>query len=144
MTFIIKLVLFILFIYMISVISALIFNAKLKMDKFDGIHWKECFSPLKHLSFMLGTIIAQIPWWIMDQYVMRFYDDECRVCIEEGLCIDPDTKKSCGCNARKKAASPFEKCKKNNFDKIIFNKEEAINHLKNTNYKIKVIYGQQI
>ena len=139
----IKLLLFIIFVYGIAVISALLFNAKLKREKFDGIHWKECFSPIKHLSFILGTIIAQIPWWVMDQYVMRFYDDNCRVCIEDGLCIDPDTKKSCGCNARKKVSSPFEVCKKGNFGKIIFNKEEALNHLNSIKYKIKVVYGEQ-
>ena len=136
-------ILSLLIIYVGGVIFALIYNSRLKQQRFDGIPWKECFDPRKHLSFILGSLIALIPWWVIEQYVMRIYDDECRKCISHGLCVDSDTRKTCGCPAWKKICSPLESCKKKRFGPIIFNKEKALIHLSQTNHKISVKYGQQ-
>lgn len=126
--------------YMIASFVALIVNYRLKKKGYSGIEWKECFFPIKHLSFTIGYIVSLIPWWIMDQYVMRFYDDQCRLCILQREC-KVNGVKGCGCDPYKKACSPFEKCSFDNYGPIIFNKVKAINHLLNIKYKIKVTYG---
>lgn len=142
MTLLLKIFAAIIIGYLIATITALFYNRHLKSQKFDGISWIECFSPLKHLSFILGTIISWIPWWIREQYVLRFYHDECRICIQTRHCVDPSGRSHCGCDAFKKACSPLESCKRKKYGKIIFNKKKAIEFLESTNYKIKVTYEQ--
>lgn len=126
--------------YLIASFTALIVNYRLKKKNYTGIEWKECFFPIKHFSFAIGYIVSLIPWWVMDQYAMRFYDPECRICILQRECRLNGVK-GCGCDPYKKACSPFEKCSFNNYYPIIFNKTKAINHLSNIKYKIEVKYG---
>lgn len=126
--------------YLIASITALIVNRNLKKNNYTGISWKECFSPKKHLSFAVGYIVSLIPWWIMDQYAMRFYDIQCGQCIKQKECMVNGVK-GCGCDPYKKACSPFEKCNFDNYFPIIFNKQKAIIHLSKIKYKIEVKYG---
>lgn len=135
---IIYLILF--FSYLLTSFIAMYVNYGLKKKNYTGIEWKECFFPTKHFSFVIGYIISLIPWWIMDQYAMRFYDPECSVCIKRRSC-ERNGIKGCGCDPYKKACSPFEKCSFDNYFPIIFNKQKAINHLSNIKYKIEVKYG---
>ena len=126
--------------YLFACILAIDVNNNLKSKGYTGIPLKECFFPSKHFSFLVGYTVSLIPWWIMDQYAMRFYDPECRICILKKSC-ERDGVKGCGCDPRKKACSPFEKCSFDNYGPIIFNKQKAINHLSNIKYKIEVKYG---
>ena len=112
-------------IYLIACISALIVNYRLKEDGFDGILWYECFLPTKHLSYILGFTISLIPWWIIDQYAIRFYHKKCGVCIKKKKCIQ-NGEQGCGCDPFSKACSPFESCHFGHYGPIIFNKAKAI------------------
>lgn len=126
--------------YLIASISALIVNYRLKKNNYKGIEWRECFFPIKHLSFIVGYIVSLIPWWIMDQYAMRFYNINCRKCIINKNC-QFNGNNGCGCDPYKKACSPFETCSFKFYGPIIFNRKKAINHLSNIKYKIEVKYG---
>jgi hypothetical protein len=121
-------------IYIIACMSSLIVNYKLKLDGFTGILWYQCFSPLKHFSFVLGYTISIIPWWIRDQYALRFYNKKCGICIKKKECIQNGVK-GCGCDPFSKACSPFESCRFGHYGPIIFNKTKAIAKL--SNFKIE-------
>ncbi len=126
--------------YLIACVVAIDVNNNLKRNGYTGIPLKECFFPSKHFSFAIGYIVSLIPWWVMDQYAMRFYDPQCRTCILQRECRVNGVK-GCGCDPYKKACSPFEKCSFNNYGPIIFNKVKAIIHLSKIKYKIEVKYG---
>lgn len=108
--------------YLVNVAIALAFNWSLKNEGLDGIPWKECFSPIKMLSIIIGfTLYIVIPMHVFEQYVLRFYDDECRnTCLlgNNGKC------KSCGCNTLAKMWSPLEKDSRKNWGKIIWSKKK--------------------
>lgn len=123
--------------YTAFVISAICMNAYLKkVKKLTGIGWKECFNPFKMLSVVIGfTLWVIIPMHIFEQYVLRFYDDQCRpTCLlgNKGNCI------SCGCNTKAKMWSPLEKDSKNNWGKIIFSKKAYIELRKKYPINIKI------
>lgn len=123
--------------YVLGVISALIFNYDIKKAKGSkGIEWIECFSPVKMFSVVLGGIMYMIiPMHVFEQYVLRFYDDHCReACLlgNGGKCI------SCDCNTRAKMWSPLEKDSKNNWGKIIWSKKRYAELRKKYPLKIKI------
>lgn len=130
--------------YFFATIVALVYNKRLKRNGFTGIPWKECFFPEKHFSFLIGYFVSKIPKHIIEQYVLRFYDDECQKCYKSGECLHRITKKkTCGCDPYKKACSPFEKCSNSYWGLIIFNKSKAEAFLKSLKYKISITYGDQ-
>lgn len=129
--------------YCIATISALVVNYRLKKDGFEGIKYSECFSPLKHFSFIVGFLISRIPMYVIDQYVLRIYDPVCKNCIRSGICTDGQGNKGCGCNPYAKACSPFETCSFYFWGPIIFNKKKAEEHLKNLNHKIIIEYAKR-
>lgn len=106
--------------YFLISLEALWFNDKLKKEGFTGIPTVQCFNPLKWVSVFFGyTMKWLIPQHIFEQYVLRFYDEECRVdCMLKGKCI------TCGCDAIAKGWSPKEKCSNNNWGPIVFNKRK--------------------
>ncbi|MFZ1704316.1 MAG: hypothetical protein WAT79_08210 [Saprospiraceae bacterium] len=129
--------------YMIASIVAVIMNFNLKKNGFEGIKYSECFSPKKHFSFFVGYTISLIPMYIIDQYVLRFYDPVCEACIRTGECTDGEGNKGCGCDPKAKACSPFEKCSFNYWGPIEFNRKKAIELLYNKNCKISIEYGKR-
>ena len=126
--------------YLIFSLSAVWYNRSLKKQGFTGLKYKECFDPRKHLSILLGFLFSVlIPKHVFDQYALRFYDDQCRKCIETGVCT-LNGEKGCGCDPWKKALSPFETCSFHNYGPIIFNKKKAIDFLLNvTKFEIKKV-----
>lgn len=133
-----KIMYFLLFVYLLSTALALYTNSRLIRDEFKGIPWKECFYPSKHFSFIVGNVFYYIvPLWILDQYVIRFYNENCRKCIESEVCTF-NGKKGCGCNAYKKACSPLEQCSFDFYGPIIFNKKEAKEFLSSIKLTIKI------
>lgn len=124
--------------YFLFASCALWVNYKLLKDGFKGIPWVECFNPKKWISFFIGNVFYYlVPLWILDQYVIRFYSENCRNCIEKEVCIY-NGEKGCGCNAYKKACSPLEQCSFNFYGPIILNKKEANKFLSNIKLTLKI------
>lgn len=114
--------------YIVSVIIALIINNKNKKIGLKGIDVIECFNPFKFLSVAYGYLLKLlIPHHVFEQYVLRFYDEDCSVCIENGKCIGGKVCGSecgCGCDVFAKMYSPLEKDSGGNWDSIVFNKDK--------------------
>lgn len=124
--------------YLIS-FGAIFYNLDLKRSGMKGIPFEECFNPIKWLSFTLGHLISLIPMHVIDQYIMRYADEECRQCVLNGECPH----KKCGCRIEAVVASPLEQCKLGNFGPIIFSKKKFEQKYKLINYKFKVEYGKR-
>lgn len=122
--------------YFIAVASALYVNYHLKFKKnLKGISWAECFSLKKLSSVLIGFILSKVlPLHIIDQYIMRFSDEQCRQCMKEGVC--KFVKKPCGCDPLMMAYSPLEKCPAGNYGKIK-SKKSFTEYLKNYYYILK-------
>ncbi len=134
--FLFKFVVFVLVAYLIGVASAIYVNYNLKFKKhMKGVPWKECFSVFKMASVLIGFLLSKtLPLYIIDQYVMRFSDEQCRQCMEEGVC--KFTNKPCGCDPLMMAYSPLEKCPAGNYGKIKGRKAFK-EYLKEFYYKLK-------
>lgn len=79
----------------------------------------KCFSPLSWLSYVSGNLIMYLcPPHVLEQFMLRFFDKECRQCVSDGKCFD------CGCDMPAKAYVPYEKCSRGNWGPIIWDKEE--------------------
>ena len=125
-------------IYSISTLCALGYNKCMKLNGLKGIPYKQCFSPIKQFSVVIGFLFSLIPQHVFEQYVLRFYDDYCRdACLlgNEGKCV------SCDCNTVAKMWSPLEKDSKNNWDKIIWSKKRYLEYRKKYPIKIKIQHG---
>lgn len=127
-------------IYVLASVSALYVNRGLKLQGFTGISTLQCFNPVKWFSVFIGYAFKYlIPLHIFEQYVLRFYDPECRPdCISKGKC------KICGCDSVCKAWSPIESCSKGNWPPVIYDKEEYQNFREEFPVKIKIEYGNGI
>lgn len=92
---------------------ALKINYDNKRDGFEGVPWLDCINPKKWYSVLYGTILyIIIPPHVFEQYVLRFYAEDCQVCIKAGKCVGGSScgaDCSCGCDTLKKMYSPFEK-----------------------------------
>ena len=119
--------------YVLAVVLALLTNRSLKKKEYQGIPWKECFYPSKHLSFFVGFVIGLIPQHILIQYSIRFLSKKCRDCQKSGECLNYFGKKTCGCHPYKKACSPWEKCINGVYGPIIWNKKKAWEYIEDAN-----------
>ncbi len=126
-------------IYVGSVIIALLMNYNLKSHGLKGISWANCFNPIKIIGVAIGfTLSYMFPLHIFEQYILRFYDVDCRAeCLigNEGKCV------SCGCNTRAKMWSPFESCSKNRWAKIIWSRKKYKEYRLKYPVQIKTQYG---
>lgn len=125
------------FLYLFGSVMALRYNKKLKKQGFKGISTAECFNPKKWFSVFIGYLFKfLIPQHVFEQYVLRFYDPECRpLCMLKGPCD------VCGCDAIAKGWSYSETCSKGNWPRVIFNKKEYEEFRKNYPVKIEIKYG---
>lgn len=126
--------------YVIGSVSAYLVNVNLKNQGFTGISTAEVLNPLKWVSVFIGYFLKfVIPLHILEQYILRFYDPECRPdCMLVGRC------KTCGCDSVCKAWSPMEECSKKNWPKIIWSKKEYEAFRKKFPVQIKIEYGNGI
>lgn len=108
--------------YAVAVGVAISYNSYNISLGYTGIPWKQCFNPLKMLSFVLGWGISIVPKHIIDQYVIRLYSKDCRQCFKEGECFNEENE-NCGCPPYQKACSPFEACM-GHWDPIIWSKKK--------------------
>lgn len=126
-------------IYLFSGISACIANYFMRKKGLKGISYLECFNPLKMISVLVGFILKYvIPQHILEQYVIRFYDEDCRrecVFSSDGKCV------SCGCDAIAKMWSPIEEDSKKRWGKIIWRKSKYRAFREKYPLKIKIQYG---
>lgn len=129
-------------IYIVGAICACIANYVMKKKGLEGISYKECFNPLKMLSVLIGFALKYIiPQHIFEQFVIRFYDEDCRSeCIlgNDGNCV------ACGCDTIAKMWSPIEECKKKRWGKIIWSKKKYTAYRQLYPLKIKIQYGNGI
>jgi len=127
------------FLYVFGAISACVANFIMRKKGLEGISYKECLSPLKMISVLLGFALKYIiPQHIFEQYVIRFYDPDCRTeCVlgNDGNCV------ACGCDTIAKMWSPFELCKKKRWPPIIWSKKEYKAYRELYPLKIFVKYG---
>lgn len=66
-------------IYLFGCLSATLYNYWIKKQGAEGIEWKECLNPIKHLSVLVGfTLYFLIPQHVFEQFVLRVYDEYCR------------------------------------------------------------------
>lgn len=100
----------------------------------------KCFKPKSWLSYVLGyTFIRFVPLHVFEQFVLRFYDEECSQCVGDGKCFD------CGCSMPEKAYVPYESCSRNNWGPIIWGKKEYEELRKEYPINIKIDYeGESI
>lgn len=126
-----------------------LYNLYLKKKGYDGIEWISCFDPIKWLSFGVGWFV----WLfirrfkhVFEQYIERYYNDDCSRCIAGGRCVGVDQMgdivNTCGCSPGAKASSPLESCS-GRYDPIIWRRGKYQKERKEYPMKIKVIYGEQ-
>lgn len=76
--------------------------------------------------------------------VLRFYEDDCRVCIKNKKCVVYDDNGQviggCGCKMPEKAYVPFESCSEGNWGPIIWNKKKYKDFREKYPIDIKIIY----
>lgn len=129
--------------YLIALISAMLVNRRLINQGFEGIPWEDCTMPSKMISFFLGFALSFIPWWIFEQYVERFYNEQCRPCISIGKCVsvDEDGEKinDCGCDPTKRAWSPLETCD-GGYNKLILKESDYLEERRNYPMDIFIKY----
>lgn len=127
----------IIFIYLFFSTLCLIANYRLKKGNLAGISNFQCFNPVKWFSVGIGFVLKFLfPWWIFEQYVLRFYDADCAPCKKAGKCIAGDS--PCGCDFYAKAWSPVEKCSNGNWGPIIWSKKEYMQLRQDYPIKIKI------
>lgn len=97
---------------------------------------RDCLNPRNWISYVIGTSLASlIPLHVMEQYIIRIKDEECRKCVKAGACLH------CGCNMPERALDPWQTCSAGNWGPIIFDRDEYENWKKEVGLKIEVAYG---
>ena len=125
------------FIYILAVLACRRANSKLKSEGLKGIGYSECYSPKKLFSVVMGFALnCLIPSHVFEQYVLRFYDKDCKPCLDKGKCT------MCGCNTKAKMWSPLEEDSGDNWGPIIWNKEEYESLRSKFPVQIDVKYGK--
>ncbi len=127
-----------LILYIIAALCAMVYNYVLRRKGLEGISYVQCFNPIKLISVWIGfTLWLLVPMHIFEQYVLRFYDPECRTsCLlgNDGSCV------KCGCNTTAKMWSPLEKDSNYNWGKIIFSRRKYRELRNKYPVKIKIEY----
>lgn len=130
----------ILAIYEFIVALALAWNWHLKNNKgLTGISYWQCHNPIQILSMIFGfAMYFLFPMHILEQYFLRFYDEDCRKeCLlgNDGHCL------TCGCHTAAKMWSPVEKDSQARWGKIIWRKSKYQALRKKYPVNIKISYG---
>ncbi len=131
--------------YLILSLSAVLVNYRNISKGLGGIPYKDCLNPAKWFSVGYGFLLKfVIPPHVLEQYVLRFYEPDCQVCLRNGKCVG-GTKCgkdcACGCDTLAKMYSPFETDSGENWGKIIFNETLYKQHRREYPIEIKVNYG---
>lgn len=120
-------------------------NYKNKMKGLNGIPTIQCFNPIKWFSVFYGFVLKfLLPKHVFEQYVLRIYDPDCSICIDEGSCVggvDCGVDCACGCNTLAKMYSPLEKDSGGNWGPIIWNKIKYQKIRESFPVKIEPKYG---
>ena len=102
------------------------------------ISWADVANPFKWFSLLISAVfISLIPEHVIEQMVLRLYDDECKGCKAQGYCSD------CGCAMPEKAFDPAASCSKGNWGPMILRKKAYKEFRKQFPITIKVTYEQQ-
>lgn len=124
-----------LFVYILGSMIAMSMNYSLKNKGLKGIEWYECFSVYKQFNVAIGFVLKSIiPFHIFEQYVLRFYDEDCKPCLDKGKCL------YCGCDTKAKMWAPGEEDSNDNWGKIIWSKKEYEKYRKRFPVQIKTEY----
>jgi hypothetical protein len=119
---------------------AMLWNWHLKNNKgLEGIPYLQCNNPIKLFSVVVGFFLYFLfPMHILEQYILRFYDEDCRKeCLlgHDGHCV------TCGCHTKSKMWSPLEKDSQARWGKIIWRKSKYQALRKKYPVKINITYG---
>lgn len=81
--------------------------------------WKDWVNPFRWLQVLYADLLSSIfPPYILEQYMLRIFDEECKRCVKEGACFD------CGCSTPEKMYLDGSSCSLENWGPIIENEEE--------------------
>lgn len=106
--------------------------------KNDLISVKDCLDPRKWFSYVLGNVMMTLlPPHILEQFVLRVFDKECRECVKNGKCYH------CGCDMPARAYDPFTDCSGGNWGPIVFNKSEYLKIREEYPVEIKIEYNNE-
>lgn len=98
----------------------------------------DAFNPLIWYQFIAGYLLHWVmPRYVMEQYLIRFYDDFCRkncYLSEDGKCVN------CGCDVNKKVLVPGATCAGGYWGPIVWNKKEYIKFREEYPVEIKITY----
>lgn len=129
-------------IYEILAAIAIIYNWWLKRKGLEGISYWDCQNPIKLFSVLIGFILMVVfPMHILEQYILRFYDQDCRrECLlgNNGNCV------KCGCYTKAKMWSPLERDSQNRWVGIIWSRKKYEKLRKKYPLKIKIEFGGTI
>ena len=124
----VKALLIILGLYLVASLSAVIINYRNKQKGLKGISWVSCFNPIKFFNVAIGLLFKLIlPLHVFEQLVLRIYDEDCKVCLDEGKCVGGSAcgeECACGCDTVAKMYSPLESDSGENWGPIIWNKNK--------------------
>jgi|AntRauTorcE11897_2_1112592.scaffolds.fasta_scaffold01914_2 hypothetical protein len=98
----------------------------------------DLLKPIKWYSYVVGSVKGSyLKPHIIEQYALRFNDDECSKCIENGKCSH------CGCDMPERALVAFESCSAGNWGPIIKDEQQYKEFRKEHPVTIKISYGEQ-
>lgn len=122
-------------------------NYRNKQNGLKGISNKDLLNPLKWGSVLYGFgLKLLVPPHVLEQMAIRLYEEDCAVCVKEGVCVGGTScgnACACGCDTIAKMYSPFEEDSGENWNKIIFNKQKYKSHREEYPVKIKIHYGSE-
>lgn len=85
----------------------------------DLIKLEDCLNPRNWVSYVTGHLMMRLlPPHVLEQYILRLFDSECRECVTNGKCHH------CGCDMPARAYDPFTSCSAGNWGPIIFDKSK--------------------
>lgn len=83
-----------------------------------GLRVIDLINPYRWYLFVKGMIIGRfLQMHIIEQLLIRLYDDECRTCVSNGKCHH------CGCHMPEKAWNLEDECTNGNWGPVM-NKED--------------------
>ena len=127
-----------LFIYALGFLLCYSKVRRLQAKGYNEMTCKDCTNPVKWFSVVMGfTLKHLIPPHVLEQMVLRLYDESCKPCYNDGTCH------VCGCASIAKAYSPIESCSADNWGPIVLNKEEYKKLRAEYPVQIKINYGPE-
>ena len=126
------------FIYVIGFGLCYLKVLDLEAQGYEEMTCKDCLNPMKWFSVVTGFILKYlVPPHILEQMVLRLYDEDCSMCYKNGVCG------VCGCDSIAKAYSPTESCSGDNWGPIIFDKQKYQKLREEFPIEIKISYGNK-